>query len=124
MRGRLLDGSAASGVSFAGAASDSREVTPGRLFFALPGERVDGFDYAAVAAKAGAAAVVVAADRGRPAGCEAIPVVGVADPRLALGDLARAVRAGFGGKVVGITGSNGKTTTKELVAAALGSAGP
>jgi UDP-N-acetylmuramoyl-tripeptide--D-alanyl-D-alanine ligase len=108
---------------FAGAASDSREVKPGRLFFALPGERVDGFDFCAAAAKAGAAAVVVAAGRGRPAGCSGIPVIAVADPRRALGDLAAAVRQQYRGKVVGVTGSNGKTTTKELIAAALGSAG-
>jgi UDP-N-acetylmuramoyl-tripeptide--D-alanyl-D-alanine ligase len=50
-------------------------------------------------------------------------VVAVADPRAALGDLARAVRARFTGRVVGVTGSNGKTTTKELVAAALAPAG-
>jgi UDP-N-acetylmuramoyl-tripeptide--D-alanyl-D-alanine ligase len=108
---------------FVGAASDSREVKPGRLFFALPGERVDGFDFCAAAAEAGAAAVVVAAGRGRPAGCDGIPVIAVADPRKALGDLAAAVRQKYRGQVVGVTGSNGKTTTKELIAAALGSAG-
>lgn len=105
--------------AFAGAASDSREVTPGRLFFALPGERVDGFDFCAAAAKAGAAALVVAAGRGRPAGSDGVPVIEVADPRRALGDLAKAARAEFRGRVVGVTGSNGKTTTKELIAAAL-----
>jgi UDP-N-acetylmuramoyl-tripeptide--D-alanyl-D-alanine ligase len=103
---------------FAGAATDSRAVGKGRLFFALKGERVDGFDYCAAVAAAGAAAVVVPRDRGLPAGCGA-PVIGVEDPRRALADLARAVRAQFRGQVVGITGSNGKTTTKELVAAAL-----
>jgi len=108
---------------FVGAASDSREVKPGRLFFALPGERVDGFDFCAAAAQAGAAALVVAAGRGRPAGCHGIPVIAVTDPRKALGDLAAAVREQFRGRVVGVTGSNGKTTTKELVAAALSSAG-
>ena len=108
---------------FVGAASDSREVKPGRLFFALPGERVDGFDFCAAAVQAGAAAVVVAAGRGRPAGCSGIPVIAVADPRKALGDLAAAVRQKYRGQVVGVTGSNGKTTTKELIAAALGSAG-
>lgn len=123
MGGRVLGAPGAEAVAFAGAASDSREVTPGRLFFALSGERVDGFSFCAAAAAAGAAAVVVAEGRGRPAGCDAIPVIAVADPRRALGDLARAVRAGFAGKVVGVTGSNGKTTTKEIIAAALGAAG-
>ena len=124
MGGTLVGAPFALGTSkFAGAASDSREVKPGRLFFALPGERVDGFEFCAAAAQAGAAAVVVAEGRGRPAGCEGIPVIAVADPRKALGDLAAAVRQQYRGRVVGVTGSNGKTTTKELIAAALGSAG-
>jgi len=107
---------------FAGAAADSRRVRPGQIFFALPGERVDGFDYCGQAAAAGAAAVVVAAARGIPAslaGAPPIAVIGVPDPLVALADVARAVRAQFNGKVVGVTGSNGKTTTKELCAAAL-----
>jgi UDP-N-acetylmuramoyl-tripeptide--D-alanyl-D-alanine ligase len=108
---------------FAGAACDSREVTPGRLFFALPGERTDGFRFCAQAAASGAAAIVIPGGRGQPDGCSQVPVIAVADPRQALLDLARAVRAEFSGKVVGITGSNGKTTTKELCVAALSSAG-
>ena len=106
-------------MTFCGAATDSREVKPGRLFFALPGERVDGFDFCAKAVAAGAAAVVVDGSRGRPLGCEGVPVIGVQNPRRALGDLASSVRSRFKGRVVGITGSNGKTTTKELIAAAL-----
>jgi UDP-N-acetylmuramoyl-tripeptide--D-alanyl-D-alanine ligase len=123
MGGTLLVEPDHPGVTFTGAATDSREVKPGRLFFALPGERVDGFDYCAQAAKLGAAAVVVAAERGLPRDCAGIPVIAVADPRRALGALAAAVRARFAGRVVGVTGSNGKTTTKELIAAALASAG-
>jgi UDP-N-acetylmuramoyl-tripeptide--D-alanyl-D-alanine ligase len=124
MAGKPVGTPAALGsVRFAGAATDSRAVLPGQLFFALPGERVDGFDFCKDAAKAGAAAVVVAEGRGRPAGCEAIPVIAVADPRKALGDLAAAVRKPFKGRVVGVTGSNGKTTTKELIAAALAPVG-
>ena len=111
------------GATFTGVAIDSREVQPGRLFFALPGERVDGFDFCAVAAKAGAAALVVGSDRGMPVDCAGVPVIAVPDPRRALGELARAVRARFKGHVVGVTGSNGKTTTKELIAAALSVAG-
>jgi UDP-N-acetylmuramoyl-tripeptide--D-alanyl-D-alanine ligase len=117
MRGTLLQPGRAS--AFAGAAADSRAVAAGQLFFALPGERVDGFAFAAQAAAAGAAGIIVANGRGVPAGCEGLAVIGVDDPRLALGDLARAVRAEFRGHVIGVTGSNGKTTTKELVAAAL-----
>ena len=96
-----------------------RRSRAGQLFFALPGERADGFDFAGQAAAAGAAGVVVAAARGVPAGCDDVAVIAVDDPRRALGDLARAVRAEFRGRVVGVTGSNGKTTTKELCAAAL-----
>jgi UDP-N-acetylmuramoyl-tripeptide--D-alanyl-D-alanine ligase len=58
-----------------------------------------------------------------PTGCEGVPAIAVADVRRALGDLARAVRARFKGRVVGVTGSNGKTTTKELIAAALSASG-
>jgi UDP-N-acetylmuramoyl-tripeptide--D-alanyl-D-alanine ligase len=122
MNGTVLQGSA-DGVRFAGAATDSRQVQPGQLFFALRGERTDGFEHCAGAARAGAAAVVVELGRGAPAGCEGLPVIATGEPRLALGDLARAARAQYAGKVVGITGSNGKTTTKELTAAALSAGG-
>jgi UDP-N-acetylmuramoyl-tripeptide--D-alanyl-D-alanine ligase len=121
MRGQFLAGSA--GGDFDGAASDSRAVKPGQLFFALAGERTDGFEHCGAAVRAGASAVVVPPGRGVPAGCETVPVIAVADVRAALGDLARAARAEFAGKVVGVTGSNGKTTTKELIAAALATAG-
>jgi UDP-N-acetylmuramoyl-tripeptide--D-alanyl-D-alanine ligase len=118
MRGALL-APGARGSAFAGAAADSRQVAPGQLFFALPGVRADGFAFCGQAAAAGAAGVVVARGRGLPAGCEDVAVVAVDDPLAALGDLARAVREAFRGRVVGVTGSNGKTTTKELCAAAL-----
>ncbi|HEX7599101.1 MAG TPA: UDP-N-acetylmuramoyl-tripeptide--D-alanyl-D-alanine ligase [Polyangia bacterium] len=124
MAGTLVGRPAALGTArFAGAASDSRAVQPGQLFFALPGERVDGFDFCKAATKAGAAALVVKAGRNRPAGCDGIPVIGVDNPRNALGDLAAAVRKLYKGRVVGVTGSNGKTTTKELIATALSPAG-
>jgi UDP-N-acetylmuramoyl-tripeptide--D-alanyl-D-alanine ligase len=115
-------GSVPPGLTFRGAAADSRRVSAGNLFFALPGERVDGFDYCTLAQSAGAAAVVVEAARGLPAQVS-IPVIAVDDPRVALGELARAVRREFSGRVVGVTGSNGKTTTKELCAAALSAGG-
>jgi UDP-N-acetylmuramoyl-tripeptide--D-alanyl-D-alanine ligase len=114
---------AASRASFAGGVTDSRAVEAEQLFFALPGERVDGFDYVAQAVASGAAGVVVARGRALPAGCAGATVIAVDDPRRALGDLARAVRTQFHGRVVAVTGSNGKTTTKELVAAALRSLG-
>ena len=118
MNGTILE-AGARGLSFAGAAADSRAVEAEQLFFALPGERVDGFDFVAQAVASGAAGVVVARGRGMPAGRANAAVIAVDDPRRALGDLARAVRAAFRGQVVAVTGSNGKTTTKELVAAAL-----
>ena len=93
MGGDAAAGRRARSRSFAGAATDSRGVDAGQLFFALPGERVDGFEFAAQAAAAGAAGVVVAAGRGSPAGCDDVAVIAVDDPRRALGDLARAVRA-------------------------------
>jgi UDP-N-acetylmuramoyl-tripeptide--D-alanyl-D-alanine ligase len=124
MGGTMLVPPSRRGATFTGAASDSREVKTGRLFFAFPGERVDGFDFCAGAAAAGAAALVVAAERGLPRDCVGIPVIAVPDPRRALGELAAAVRRRFGGRVVGVTGSNGKTTTKELIAAALRATGP
>lgn len=102
-----------------GAAVDGRKVERGQLFFAVKGERVDGFAYCAQAARAGAAAVVVTRDRGRPTGVGAVPVLAVDDPVMALGKLAHAVRNTYQGVVIGVTGSNGKTTTKELIAAAL-----
>jgi len=95
---------------------DSRAVRPGDLFVALPGERVDGHDYAPAAATAGAAAVL--AGRALP-GVE-VPVLVVADPLAALQALAREVFARDQPRTFGITGSSGKTSTKDLLAHLLG----
>ncbi len=95
---------------------DSREVTPGALFVAVPGERVDGHDYAAVAIEAGAKAVLAT----RPVG---VPAVIVEDTVEALGALAGLVVRRLADEadlaVVGITGSQGKTSTKDLIASVL-----
>src|ERR1700751_3916779 len=92
---------------------DSRQVTPGALFAALPGERVDGHDYAAAAARNGAAAILAA----RPLPEAGAPVIVVSDVTLALGMLAHAVLGRLpDATVVGITGSSGKTSTKDLTA--------
>ncbi|MFC8507056.1 UDP-N-acetylmuramoyl-tripeptide--D-alanyl-D-alanine ligase [Streptomyces sp. NPDC057411] len=91
---------------------DSREVTPGSLFAAFAGERVDGHDYAERAVQAGAAAVLAA----RPVG---VPTIVVADVQAALGALARAVVERLGTDVVALTGSAGKTSTKDLIAQVL-----
>jgi UDP-N-acetylmuramoyl-tripeptide--D-alanyl-D-alanine ligase len=98
---------------------DSREVQPGSLFAALPGERADGHDFAAAAIAGGAAAVLAA----RPVG---VPALIVADVPAALAALARAVvdRLGDGLEVIGITGSVGKTTTKDLAAQLIETVGP
>ncbi|MBM5813044.1 MAG: UDP-N-acetylmuramoyl-tripeptide--D-alanyl-D-alanine ligase, partial [Gammaproteobacteria bacterium] len=113
--GRLAGAS----VECAGVATDSRTLRPGELFFALRGERFDGHDFVAAAAARGAAAAVVE----RP-GDAPLPQVIVADTTVALGALAAAWRARFELPVIGVAGSNGKTTTRELLAAVLAGAGP
>ncbi len=99
---------------FAGVSSDSRALERGDLFVALRGERFDGHDFLAAAAARGAAAALV---DGRFQGGYPLPVVVVEDTRLALGELARHWRARFAPALVAITGSNGKTTVKEMLAA-------
>jgi UDP-N-acetylmuramoyl-tripeptide--D-alanyl-D-alanine ligase len=97
---------------------DSRQASPGALFAALPGEHADGHDFAAAAALAGAVAVLAT----RPAGA---PALIVSDVPAALGRLARAVVDRLPGlTIAGITGSAGKTTTKDLAAQLIGSLGP
>ncbi len=100
---------------------DSRLAAPGGLFAALPGERVDGHDYAAAAALGGAAAILAS----RPLPGLAAPVIVVPDVTLALGALARAVLRRLPGvAVVGITGSSGKTSTKDLAGQVVERLGP
>jgi UDP-N-acetylmuramoyl-tripeptide--D-alanyl-D-alanine ligase len=97
--------------------TDSRDAGPGALFVALPGERVDGHDFAGTAVEAGATLVLAARE------LDGLPTVVVDDPQAALGDLARHVLATVRGradgaavpKVVAVTGSVGKTTTKDLL---------
>ena len=103
-------------VTAEGVATDSRKITVGQLFFALSGAREDGHAHIA-AALAGGAAGVVAARKG-DYGC---PVVLVEDTRQALSMLARAYMQRTTVRVVAITGSVGKTSCKELTAAAIGS---
>jgi UDP-N-acetylmuramoyl-tripeptide--D-alanyl-D-alanine ligase len=103
-----------------GVVTDSRAVQPGNLFVALRGEHFDANQFAVQAVDAGAAAVLVERGTSLPAHVSAVEVD---DTLRALGDLAKAHRASWTGKVIGITGSVGKTSTKELSAAALKSAG-
>ena len=94
---------------------DSREVSDGCLFAAIKGEKSDGHDYIIAAAEQGA---LCALGQKVPEGCSC-PVIVVPDTVRALGDLAAFYRKGFDIPVVGITGSVGKTTTKEMVSAVL-----
>ncbi len=116
--GRWLD-RAPAGV--AGVSTDTRTISGGSLFVALRGERFDAHAFLAGAAGAGAAAAVVS-DAAADAG--GLPRLLVADTLAALGALARHHRRRFDLPVVGVTGSNGKTTTREMVAAILATRGP
>ena len=112
--GRLLGADA----SFDTVGTDSRRDCTGQLFVALRGERFDGHEYVASARAQGAAAVLV--DHGLDLD---IPQWLVGDTRLGLGRLAAAWRDRFPGRVAAITGSNGKTTAKEMLAAILAQEG-
>ena len=101
-------------VEFASISIDTRTLVPGDLFIAINGHRFDGHDFIDQAIRLGACAVMVE----REVEC-AHPQVRVADARIALGRLGAAWRDGFPGRVVGLTGSNGKTTVKEMIAAIL-----
>jgi UDP-N-acetylmuramoyl-tripeptide--D-alanyl-D-alanine ligase len=99
--------------------SDTRTIQPGDLFVALGGEKFDAHDFLEQAVKAGAAAVVVSkATKARGLG---VPSFVVRDTRVALGALATYRRRAWNGPVVGVVGTNGKTSTKELIRAALDS---
>jgi UDP-N-acetylmuramoyl-tripeptide--D-alanyl-D-alanine ligase len=112
-------------VEVAGVSTDSRRVLPEELFVPLAGERFDGHDFLNEVVARGVRVVLagtgwLAANR-PPAGCSCIAVP---DTLLALGDLAAFHRRRFDLPMVGVTGSNGKTTTKEMLAAILGQTGP
>lgn len=111
------------GASASGCALDSRLVQAGQMFFALPGEKADGHAFIQSAWKKGAGTVIGLASRLEAAEVVIPPgkaLVLVDSVTEALNRLAKAWRRELGAKVVGITGSNGKTTTKDMVAAVLG----
>ena len=114
MGGDITSGSAES--EFTGVSIDTRTLVPGELFVAIHGERFDGVDFAKQAVRGGAPGVVVPHGRG-PERVEgsALVVIEVADTTTGLQALAGAVRRDSGAKVVAITGSAGKTTTKEVI---------
>ena len=121
---RLSEAGASIGVAHQGAdaefnavGTDSRAVEPGMLFVALKGERFDGHDYVREVLARGAAGAMV-----EPAWAAAnpgLPLLVVNDTRLALGQLAASWRSRFAIPLIGVTGSNGKTTVKEMCAAIL-----
>ena len=126
MKGRLVEVAAATSgrlvgadADFAGVSTDSRTIGAGELFFALRGAHFDGHAFVGSAAARGAAAAVV-----ERAVDGAIAQVVVKDSIAALAALARSWRGRFDATIVGIAGSNGKTTTKELLASILEGAAP
>ncbi|MDE2119807.1 MAG: UDP-N-acetylmuramoyl-tripeptide--D-alanyl-D-alanine ligase [Betaproteobacteria bacterium] len=106
----------ASELRFDGVSTDTRSVARGQLFVAIRGERFDGHDFLAAAGARGAAAALV--DE-KFSGQAPLPVIVAGDTRRALGRLGRHWRLRFAPAVIAITGSNGKTTTKEMLASIL-----
>lgn len=118
MQGRLLGAENCGVMSFAGVSTDTRDLVAGQLYVALKGLHFDGHDFVRDAVLKGAIGVVVS--------CEVeatVPQIVVADTQRALGQLAGAWRDGFAIPVIAVTGSNGKTTVKEMIAAILAQQG-
>ena len=115
--GRILRGD--SRWSGRGISTDTRTLAAGNLFLALAGSNFDGHDHLAAAAARGAAGLMIRMDRWAELGLNAppLPVIGVPDTLRALGDIAHAWRQRFLLPLVAITGSSGKTTSKEMLAA-------
>lgn len=116
--GHLMQNGAS--VELQGISTDSRTLQPGDLFIPLRGDNFDGHDYLTQAIQNGAAACVSE----EMLGGLLVPVIKVSDTLKALGDLAAAMRRKFAGPVIGITGTSGKTTCKEMLAAILENLGP
>ena len=118
--GKLLQGK--ENAFFQGISTDSRTITEGELFIALKGPRFDGHHYALEALKKKAGGVLIGQDQVgdiRWNGYRSRAVIAVKDTLTALGDIARDWRRKYGPPLVALTGSNGKTTTKEMIAACL-----
>ncbi|MBL0171424.1 MAG: UDP-N-acetylmuramoyl-tripeptide--D-alanyl-D-alanine ligase [Gemmatimonadaceae bacterium] len=115
---RALHTGPSSQAPFGGVSTDTRHITRGDLFVALCGERYDAHDFLQDARDRGAAALVVS-DATKAVGL-GLPVYVVPDTLVALGQLATAWRRAWGRSVIAVAGSNGKTSTKELIKAALG----
>jgi len=124
-KGELISGNSVTVLS--GISTDSRSITPGDLFWALKGEKFDGHDFALKAIENGAAGIVIQKDwwssevaAKRPSNSRVPAIITVNDTLRALGDLAAWWRQQHNVRVVAITGSSGKTTTKEMLANILG----
>jgi UDP-N-acetylmuramoyl-tripeptide--D-alanyl-D-alanine ligase len=117
--GRQISGSAEKRVR--GLSTDTRRMALDHVFLALSGERYDGHDFLAEAINAGAAGLIVQSDRAIPKELRGnnLIVITVSSTLKALGDLAQWWRRQWGGRVIGITGSNGKSTTKEMASSIL-----
>lgn len=114
---------AAPSTTVEGVTTDSRAVRPGEVFFALKGDRFDAHDFLPAVHAAQAGAAVVARERAESAPAN-LPLVIVQDPRQALGQLAQKYRRDFSPAMIAVAGSNGKTSTKELIATVLRQAMP
>jgi UDP-N-acetylmuramoyl-tripeptide--D-alanyl-D-alanine ligase len=117
-RGELLQGSEA--ITVNAISSDTRSLQAGDCFVALPGENHDGHDFIPAAMAKGAAALLLSKGVTGPIFPPDIALVKVPDTLFALGELARFHRERFPIPLVGVTGSNGKTSTKEMIASILG----
>ena len=122
---RVLGEDARAAVHFQGVSTDTRTLARGELFVAIRGERFDGHDFLSAAKQRGAAAALVDERHSGPlvqerhGGAATLPLLIAEDTRRALGRLGRHWRERFAPKLIAITGSNGKTTTKEMLAAIL-----
>jgi UDP-N-acetylmuramoyl-tripeptide--D-alanyl-D-alanine ligase len=103
---------------FTGVSTDSRTVKPGNIFFAIRGEKFDGHQFITTAFSRGACCVVVD-DHGNQRQWRSMPALVVRDTTQAFGELARIYRRKFDIPIIAVAGSNGKTTTKEMIAAVL-----
>lgn len=111
--GRRLNGGKVE--RFSGVSSDSRTVQAGDLFVAIRGERFDGHDFVKGAFEKGALGAVVSRPFDSMAEHSDKAVFLVPDTTFALGEIAKAYRASLGARIIGVTGSNGKTTTREMI---------
>jgi UDP-N-acetylmuramoyl-tripeptide--D-alanyl-D-alanine ligase len=107
---------------FYGITTDSRQASEGNLFIALRGDKFDGHDFALTARKQGATGILIQDETKIKSTDEykGVTIIRVADTLKALGDLAHDYRKSFTVPVIGLTGSSGKTTTKEMIAAIIG----